>query len=644
MRILVASYGAPGRDGTATASHALFLRMRRDGLDARYLALIDEAHAESYRREPGADFASPRDLDAVGSVVVRRPLGGAQPALAAQLDAIAPQVVLAVSHVATDVVKRTRPELPVVFATAGVARAGAWIEANGGESARTLLERLARGERVEAEHACERRALERADRVVAHSPLARELLAGLYPDLAGKLHPEVTSQAEWVVDRAAPWRHLARPFAERDVDVLFVASRWSRAAKNEPLLRRIVAALPGRRIHVVGTIGDVPGATCHGFLAEPGPLFDLYGRARTLVCPSRLDAEPGALFEAAALGANPVASRSVGNVGLCPPGLVVEDPDDLDAWRDAIERGLAKPLPSGLEGHLGGGGYRRLLAVLDEHASDGPVEDLARHLADPARGFAVLRGFLTRDEADAYRAHCRERMAHGRVVHARINRPDMFDYVEPRVIDAAGKMRSTRDRRRRATLVRLYQFPHNRHPDPVAEIFDRTLSLRDRIESRWLHDDAYRRARAPLRDYVQATRLLEDNHGVARHRDTKKELRFPQLQPFLLLSDPGEDFDGGEFVIHRRRGRSVRFQDDEGIRKGDLVLFDRGLEHEVEPTTGTGRSGLGRWSVVIGARDVLRGGYLDRYWKSAWWVRHVAPLGQRTRRLLGRGRRALEAG
>jgi len=59
-------------------------------------------------------------------------------------------------------------------------------------------------------------------------------------------------------------------------------------------------------------------------VADREAMLSLMGNARTVVCPSRIDAAPGILFEASALGCNVVASRNCGNWELCHPELLVE--------------------------------------------------------------------------------------------------------------------------------------------------------------------------------------------------------------------------------------------------------------------------------------------------------------------------------
>ncbi len=632
-RILIATYSVPGRGGAATAAYQLFARLQRDGFDVAYLSIIDEKNEAEYRREPGERMANPSGLANVWWCRMRRPIQGPHPEVSAVIDQIAPDVALGVSHQGALLSKAARPQMPVIYFACGSADVCQQLIARPGIDALGLLRGIEAGESLRILSEKDVRAIQAADLVIANSELLRNFCVALYPEYADKLHDDVIGMADWITDRALEHAERARPFEERDIDALFIATRWSRPEKNFPFVRDIAAALPDRNLHVVGHL-DAPlaGATCHGFVGDPAELFDLMGRAKVVACPSRFDAAPGILFEAAVLGCNVVASDNCGNANLCNEQLRVHD-FTAAAFVQAIERGLENPLPSHLEDHS----YDRFKEILadfplgDERAEP-DLDALREQLADPDRGYAVLRGFLSSEEVEHYRSECSRFFERGPVVHQRINRGDMFDYVHPRYQDPDGKIWSTKDSRRIANILRIYQFSHNRHSAPTARLFQRVLDLRNLLEEPWQSDEAYCQELEELSDYIQATKLLEDNHGVRRHRDSKRDLAHPVLQPLMLLSEPGLDFEGGDVLIHSRSGRVAHVIADEALRKGDLVFFDRRLEHEVEATTSSGRTGRGRWSVVIGARDRQVGTYLDRYRFSAFWVSKVSPITTRLRK------------
>ena len=210
----------------------------------------------------------------------------------------------------------------------------------------------------------ERTGVARADLILTHSDLNRDLYRWFFPEARGKIHPEVISWVDWIRDEALEYLALARPFEERDVDVLFVANRWERPEKNWPLVRKILRRLGTLRTHVVGECGtSLPGVRHHGFVEDRERLFALLGRARVVVSASSLDAAPGILFEASVLGCNLVASRNCGNWRICNESLLVERYRAADFVR-AIERAVERKLPDEIDRFLAARSYENLLRTI----------------------------------------------------------------------------------------------------------------------------------------------------------------------------------------------------------------------------------------------------------------------------------------
>src|SRR5206468_1730768 len=105
------------------------------------------------------------------------------------------------------------------------------------------------------------------------------------------------------------------------------------------------------------------GAVHHGFIADRAILFELMGRARTVVSASAIDAAPGVLFEASALGCNVVASPNCGNAHLCHPDLLVERADAPSFIR-AIRASLQRKYPDNAAAFRGANPTQRLLDLV----------------------------------------------------------------------------------------------------------------------------------------------------------------------------------------------------------------------------------------------------------------------------------------
>ena len=157
---------------------------------------------------------------------------------------------------------------------------------------------------------------------------------------------------------------IASGWVKRDIDALFVASSWTRAEKNYGLLSEIAANVEGMSVHVVGEFDEpIPSAVHHGFVADRATLFQLMGRAKSVVCPSTFDAAPGILFEGSAMGCNVIASRNCGNWELCNDRFLVTD-YTADAFAEAIRRARATKLPDNLLLFLRDSSYAALKRLL----------------------------------------------------------------------------------------------------------------------------------------------------------------------------------------------------------------------------------------------------------------------------------------
>lgn len=356
--VLLACFEPPGYGGASTSGYQLYRRLR-ECLDARYLNLVSADDLARFQRDLGEDVLNPEALPGVDTFALGQATFKPQPGLAEAIAAHVPVLVLAIGYIAAHVVRQARPDLPMIVLATGCQQVKDALAA-GAADVQTLL---AGDAALPAGNDIEPRALAGADLVVAHSDLVHRLYRRCFPALGDRLHPEVLWFHDWIHGAALRHRALARPFAARDIDLLFVASDWARVEKNYPLLADIVARLAGRAIHVVGAVPrTLPGVVHHGLLAHAQTLA-LMGRARVLACPSSFDAAPGILFEGAAMGCNLVASANCGNVQLCPPMLQVRR-YHADGFVDAILPALARPWPARTAAFDEAAGFDRLLSLL----------------------------------------------------------------------------------------------------------------------------------------------------------------------------------------------------------------------------------------------------------------------------------------
>jgi glycosyltransferase involved in cell wall biosynthesis len=206
--------------------------------------------------------------------------------------------------------------------------------------------------------------VERADLILLHSEQTREQFHRFYPAWIPKMGTEIVWFAEWIRDDALRRAELRRPFQDRSIDALFVASDWGRPEKNGKMVEAIALRLPGIRIRVAGRVSrPFRGAGHEGLIADRDRLFALMGNARAVVCPSRFDAAPGVLFEAAAMGCNVVTSKNVGNWPLCHPDLLA-DPPDAATFANRVRLAIERKYADRSEVFPRPGSYAELLEIL----------------------------------------------------------------------------------------------------------------------------------------------------------------------------------------------------------------------------------------------------------------------------------------
>ncbi len=347
-RILIVCHGVLGTGGGSTSACALYRAMLEDGLDARYLTLIEEQDEFYFRYVCGPEFANPDRLPGTSCCVLRGPLDADRPELAAALSAIAPEVVLAVGDQAAILASRHGTGAPVVLYLTGADEIEGRRRLHPGQGLAEAVRGATAG-RARTPHPCwPPEAARAAYLIVAPSEAARAVYAADFPAFAGKIHPRAVWPVEWLGRDVARFASSRRPWSERDIDAVLVANRWSRPLKNFRLARRLVARSKARSMVVVGEGQDRRlGASSRRLLPARAEYLGLLGRAKTLVCPSTFEASATPLYEAAAMGCNLVASADCGNVALCH-GELVAAPDDAASFAAKLELAVRGPRESRL--------------------------------------------------------------------------------------------------------------------------------------------------------------------------------------------------------------------------------------------------------------------------------------------------------
>lgn len=364
-RVLLASTEPAAAGGSSTASLDLFRRMLADGWDVHYVHVVHDVDAAFHQMDFEGRLGDAGGVPNLHYCCVPELSSTFQPGLASLVATIAPDVSVGFGFLATGLLKAAAPDRRVIFVTGTCRQAQDFVTSGRARDAVDLGQGLAdgsiapriinRGEEV---------SLDRCDLLVTHSEQTKAMFERFFAESIGKMYPSTVSFAEWIAAGAEPWKPLARVFAERDIDVLFIASDWGRVEKNYALVSRLGQRLSGLRVHVVGDVPHtVHWAVHHGFLPDRHTIFELMSRSKSIVCPSLIDAAPGILFEGAVMGCNLVASKNCGNWQMCHPDLLVE-PFDEAHMAERIHLATTRRYDDRLDHFRALGGYQELTAII----------------------------------------------------------------------------------------------------------------------------------------------------------------------------------------------------------------------------------------------------------------------------------------
>jgi glycosyltransferase involved in cell wall biosynthesis len=275
---------------------------------------------------------------------------------------LAPDLLFGFGFIAARLLKLAAPSKPVVFMTSGCAQTKRLLEAGAIRDFIAFKRNVGRGVAYPVWDEQERRAVASSDMIVIHSPLVRFAFEHFFPAHAGKIYSNLISVADCVYPEAAPFAALKRPFTDRDIDIIFIASSWNRPEKNYALVKKIVSRCAGLNIHIIGDVHRFSAAAHHhGVVASRHDLYALLGRSKVIVSPSLIDPAPGILFEASAMGCNVIASPNCGNWQLCHEQLLA-DQCSLAGFLEKIKLGLTQSYPD--HGQQFRGGYEDLVETL----------------------------------------------------------------------------------------------------------------------------------------------------------------------------------------------------------------------------------------------------------------------------------------
>jgi hypothetical protein len=351
-RIVSVCRGVPDWSDTNASAYRLHAELRAGGFESALIVLESAAEACFFRYLFGAHCADPDSLGDVHRCAIEEQPEILPPAaLMTLVDALAPDLLIAWEAGAARVLKRAAPQVPLIWIAWEGASLERLIETGATRDFLSFRNGVERGiVYPRCDGGAERDAFIVCDLAVLPSALGHFTAQHFHRAYAGKLYGP-NPLAAFAFRDAERFASLRRPFAERDVDVVFLADRWHGAARNLRVIKSICAALATANVHVVGECGAGLPAYTHGVLSRRRR-HELLGRCKVAVFPGLAEIAPSGMFAAAAMGCNVVASPNCGFWQLCHDQLLVASPSRSE-FVDCIERAQMRPFADQRDAFLG---------------------------------------------------------------------------------------------------------------------------------------------------------------------------------------------------------------------------------------------------------------------------------------------------
>jgi glycosyltransferase involved in cell wall biosynthesis len=365
-KILIGCFEIPGWGGASTSAYDLFAQMLNDGYDVSFINLISENDETLFETLFNNSLGNPKHLPNVHNYFLAPPQYGLQDKLVSLIEEISPNVILATGWIAALIMKKASPKRKLIYLTSGSDQVKSYIQFKRLDDYLYLEKYMKKNSHhLKTLSKQEKEAVILSDFVITHSDMIHSVYEYFYPTMTGKIYSDVIWFADWIYKEASNYNYLSKNFSEREIDLIFISSDWTRPEKNYKFVKKLAALIKDISIHIVGlALEYIPGVTFDGVITDREKIFELLGNSKTIVCPSVFDAAPGILFEASALGCNIITSKNCGNWKICNELLLV-DPFTLKTFKEKIILSLQQKFPDNINFFLQTGSYKNLIETVN---------------------------------------------------------------------------------------------------------------------------------------------------------------------------------------------------------------------------------------------------------------------------------------
>ena len=317
LRVLVVATQAPGYGGAATSAYQCIKELRRAGVCCAGV-FIDRWKV--LRETVNSNLCA--DPDQIGGCLeVERPGRGQKVIIPGKYD-----VIMCKNYMAPQIVGDHG--CPVVYKTSSIASLA--MGSNHQVEGRNLF----------PPGKNDYKAAEACDAILIHSSFDYPLY---FDHMPKRLTNKIAGRPIYFPDLSAKKsKNARRKHNDRQYDLIFIASSWSRSVKNGHLMKQILEHYSDRKAAIIGLDYESSNVNHKAFgLVDHATVCDILADSRCLVIPSHYDSSPGVYPEAIVNGCNIVVGPQVGNCEGHPPKFFAETVTS-DAFIKCIDTALGR--------------------------------------------------------------------------------------------------------------------------------------------------------------------------------------------------------------------------------------------------------------------------------------------------------------
>lgn len=338
-KIIFVRNSFPYRGGSSTILYTLFQSMQKYLPTAEFWILLTKRVKEIGIKHYGPYWANPKGLRNVKTFLIDSNIEKKR--LKDALEKTKPGVILSKSRLSTQLIKKLKPDIKLWHLTSTCSAVKNAIDRGYLSSMQDAIKRLKDNKIISSYCSEEYAAVRYADCILFHTDTMKVWYYNFYPEFTEKMEDEVFWDYTILQKHIKSCNVPANNWNSRPVDLIFVASNWSRTEKNFILMKKICQHFKNKKIIVIGFLPEkLPDGVITFSNMTHDDVIQAMQKSKVVVSPSRYDEAPNILFEGAIAGCNIVCSKNCGNYRITPEDFVADlnVPDFINKIKKAFIR------------------------------------------------------------------------------------------------------------------------------------------------------------------------------------------------------------------------------------------------------------------------------------------------------------------